>query len=114
MSCERCGGLMVIETNCELMDQESRRGVDMVRCVNCGNLEDVCIRANRVISRVPTQVESRTIGIRRPSVMQPCSVEQPIQTERVMAEIPRGRAPRLLVRAPSVNTRTACTRMYRI
>ena len=54
MSCERCGGLMVIETNCELMDRESRKGINMVRCVNCGNLEDVYIRTNRVISRVPT------------------------------------------------------------
>lgn len=44
MSCERCGGLMVIETNCELMDRESRKGIDMARCVNCGNLEDVYIR----------------------------------------------------------------------
>ena len=70
MSCERCGGLMVVETNCDLMDRESRRGIDMARCVNCGNLEDVYIRTNRVMSRVPTQVESHATGTRRPSVTQ--------------------------------------------
>jgi uncharacterized Zn finger protein len=70
MSCERCGGLMVTETNCELMDRESRKGIDMARCVNCGNLEDVYIRTNRVMSRVPTQVESHTMGTRRPRVTQ--------------------------------------------
>jgi hypothetical protein len=104
MSCERCGGLMVIETNGELMDRESRKGIDMARCVNCGNLEDVYIRTNRVILRVPPQVESHTEGAGRSRAL-----EQPIHTEPVMAETPRGRAPRLPVGAPSVNTRTART-----
>ena len=76
MSCERCGGLMVTETNCELMvDRESRKGIDMARCVNCGNLEDVYIRTNRVMSRVPTQVESHTGGTRSSSEIQSCALE---------------------------------------
>lgn len=112
MSCERCGGLMVIETNCELMDRESRKGIDMARCVNCGNLEDVYIRTNRVILRVPPQVESHTEGAGRSSAIQSRALEQSIHTERVMAETPRGRAPRLPVGSPSVNTRTARTRTY--
>ncbi len=103
---------MVIETNCELMDRESRKGIDMARCVNCGNLEDVYIRTNRVISRVPTQVESHTEGARRSTAIRPRALEQSIQTERVMAEPPRGRAPRLPVGAPSVNTRTVRARTY--
>jgi uncharacterized Zn finger protein len=105
MSCERCGGLMVIETNCELMDRESRKGIDMARCVNCGNLEDVNIRTNRVMSRVPTQVESHTEGAGRSNTIQSRALAQPIHTERVMAEISRGRIPRLPVGTLSVNTR---------
>jgi hypothetical protein len=53
MSCERCGGLMVIETICDLMDRESCTGIDATRCLNCGNFEDARIRTNRVISRLP-------------------------------------------------------------
>ena len=101
MSCERCGGLMVIETNCELKDREFRKGIDMARCVNCGNLEDVHIRTNRVILRVPTQVESHTEGAGRSSAIQSRALEQSIHTEGVMAETPRGRAPRLLIIAIS-------------
>jgi len=53
MSCERCGGLMVIETICDLMERESCMGIDATRCLNCGNFEDTRIRTNRVISRLP-------------------------------------------------------------
>ena len=53
MSCERCGGLMGIETCCDLMEEESRTGIDTKRCLNCGNFEDTIIRTNRVISHLP-------------------------------------------------------------
>jgi hypothetical protein len=53
MSCERCGGLMVIETICDLMEREPFTGIDATRCLNCGNFEDTRIRTNRVISSLP-------------------------------------------------------------
>jgi hypothetical protein len=53
VSCERCGGLMVIETICDLMERESCTRIDATRCLNCGNFEDTLIRTNRVISRLP-------------------------------------------------------------
>lgn len=61
MSCERCGGLMVIETFCDLMEEESRTGIETIRCLNCGNFEDTLIRTNRVISRLPRHVEPHTV-----------------------------------------------------
>ena len=67
MSCERCGGLMVIETFSDPMEGESHRGIDTLRCLNCGNFEDMRIRTNRDISRVPKHVEPHTVGSRRPS-----------------------------------------------
>ena len=87
MSCERCGGLMVIETFCDLMEEESRAGIETIRCLNCGNFEDTLIRTNRVISRLPRHVEPHTV-------------------EGVIAECPRGRAPRLPVGTPSAKTWT--------
>ena len=101
MSCERCGGLMVIEIICDLREEESRTGIDTTRCLNCGNCEDTIIRTNRVISHLPRPVAPHTVGSRRLSATQPLSLERAIQTEGVIAERPRGRAPRLPVAAPS-------------
>jgi len=56
MSCERCGGLMVIETFCDFMAEASRMRTDTRRCLNCGNFEDTIIRTNRASSRVPRHV----------------------------------------------------------
>jgi hypothetical protein len=81
MSCERCGGLMVIETFCDLMEEESRTGIETIQCLNCGNFEDTIIRTNRVISRVPRHGEPHTVGTRRLSASQPRSLERAIQTE---------------------------------
>ena len=106
MSCERCGGLMVIETVCDLMDEKSRTGIDTTRCLNCGNFEDTIICTNRVISHVPRHVEPYAVGARRLSAIQPCSLERALQTDGVIAERPRGRAPRLPVGTPSAKTRT--------
>ena len=82
MSCERCGGLMVIETFCDLMEEESRTGIETIRCLNCGNFEDTIIRTNRFISRVPRHGEPHTVGTRRLSASQPRSLERAIQTGR--------------------------------
>ena len=81
MSCERCGGLMVIETFCDLREEESRTGIDTTRCLNCGNFEDTIIRTNRATTRVPRQCEPHTVGT-------------------------SGRSPRLPVGSPSAKTRT--------
>jgi hypothetical protein len=53
MSCTRCGGLMVVEASCDLMQEESWKSTNPIRCVNCGNVEDAIIRANRDTSRLP-------------------------------------------------------------
>lgn len=105
MSCERCGGLMVIETGCELMEGKFRRGADAIRCLNCGNFEDMIIRTNRVISRLPRHGEPPTVETRRPNAIQAGALEGPIQTDCVIAESPRSRAPRLPVGRPSTKIR---------
>jgi len=104
MSCERCGGLMVVETCCDLIEAESRKGIDTMRCVNCGNFEDTIIRANRASSHLPRHCGPRTAGTRSLSAIQVRSTERAIQTEPVIVECPRGRAPRLPVGAPSAKT----------
>lgn len=105
MSCERCGGFMVIDTFCDLTEEESRTGIDTIRCLNCGNFEDTIIRTNRASSRVPSHVEPHTVGAGKLSALKPRSLERALQTESVIAECPRGRAPRLPVGAPSAKTR---------
>jgi hypothetical protein len=107
MLCERCGGLMVSEMCCDLlMETESRDGNKPIRCLNCGNVEDLIIRTNRVLSRLPRHGEPHTVETRRSSAMQPRSLEQAIPTEGVTSEYRQGRAPRLPVGPPSANTRT--------
>jgi hypothetical protein len=51
---------MVIEPICEIIEGKFRTGVNMTRCLNCGNFEDTCVRTNREISRVSRQVETHT------------------------------------------------------
>jgi hypothetical protein len=106
MSCERCGGLMVIETFCDLREEESRTGIDTTRCLNCGNFEDTIIRTNRVISHLPRHVAPHTVGSRRLSATQPRSLEGAIQTEGSL-ECPRGRGPQTSVAAPSAKKNAA-------
>jgi len=106
MSCERCGGLMVVETSCDLVEEESSTGIDTVRCLNCGNFEDRIIRTNRVISRSPRHVEPLTVETRRPTSIQPGALERPTKTDGTIAESPPGRGPRLPVGTPSAKTQT--------
>ena len=106
MSCERCGGFMVIDTFCDRMEEESRTGIDTIRCLNCGNFEDTIIRTNRASSsRVPSHVEPHTVGTGKLSALKPRLLERATQVESVIAECLRGRAPRLPVGASSVKTR---------
>jgi hypothetical protein len=70
MSCIRCGGLMVVEMICDLMEHESRSRIDTARCVNCGNFEDAIIRANRVSPPLPSHGQSRLGKARGPRIAQ--------------------------------------------
>jgi hypothetical protein len=106
MSCERCGGLMVIESICELREVGSRSGIDTARCLNCGNFEDTIIRTNRGMARLPSQPDPHIVGTRGQSLVQPAVLERAIQTEGVIPKDHRGRAPRLPVGAPSAKIRT--------
>jgi len=106
MLCERCGGLMVIETISDLMKEGPRRGIDTTRCLNCGNFEDTIIRTNRVIFSLPRQVEARTVGTRRRSAIQPRPLKRDIPADDVISESSRGRAPRAAVEGPSAQIRT--------
>ena len=107
MSCERCGGLMVIEAICELMEEGSRKGIDTTRCLNCGNFEDAIIRTNRSISRVLKQPAPHTVGTGRQSAVQPYVGEQAIQTEGVISKYLPRPAPRLPIgRTPSTEIGT--------
>ena len=105
MSCERCGGLMVIETICDLVEDKSLRGIETARCLNCGNFEDPRIRTNRVISGMPGQVDPDTVGARKLSAIQPRALERATQTDGVIVKSPRGRTPRLPIGIPSAKTR---------
>jgi hypothetical protein len=57
MSCQRCGGFMMVETVGDFPEQESGLLPYTERCVNCGNFEDSIIRANR-----SPRVRGRSIG----------------------------------------------------
>jgi hypothetical protein len=105
MSCERCGGLMVVETSRDLMEDGSGTGIDTARCLNCGNFEDRRIRTNRASSRVSRYVDPHTVGSRSLSVIHPRALERATQTNGVIAKSPRGRTPRLPVGIPSAKTR---------
>ena len=104
MSCERCGGLMVVETCCDLMETVFRKGIDTTRCVNCGNFEDETIRTNRASSRLPRHCERPTAGTRIQSANQLRSLERAIEAEPAIAECLRRHAPRLAAGLPSAET----------
>ena len=106
MPCERCGGLMVVEAFCDLLEEESRRGIDTMRCLNCGNFEDRIIRTNRTSSRLSGHGEPHITGTRRQSASQVCSFEQTIQMKPISAEYPRGRTPRFPIGTSSAKIRT--------
>ena len=95
---------MVIDTFCDLMEEESRTGIDTIRCLNCGNFEDTIIRANRARFRVPGHVEPHTAGTEKLNTLKPRLLERATQAESVIAECPRDRPLRLPVGPPSVKT----------
>jgi len=105
VSCERCGGLMVIETCCDLMETDCRKAIHTTRCVNCGNFEDATIRGNRVSSGLPRHYERPSAGSTIQSANQLRSLERTIGAEPAIAECLSRRAPRL----PIVQAKRKCT-----
>jgi hypothetical protein len=61
---------MVVEMSCELMEDNALTGIAPTRCVNCGNLEDATIRANRVSPPLPSHGQSRLGKARGPRIAQ--------------------------------------------
>lgn len=57
MSCSRCQGLMVKETLCNPREGSVHLWLPVIRCLNCGNLEDSLIRRAR---RVPDHLRRST------------------------------------------------------
>ena len=53
MSCSRCQGLMVNETLCNPREGSVHTWVPVIRCLNCGNLEDALIRRARCFPDEP-------------------------------------------------------------
>lgn len=78
MPCGRCGGLMVVETSCDLMEDALCTGIDPTRCLNCGNVEDAVIRANRVAPHLPDHARSRAGKARGPRIAQMGWLQQAI------------------------------------
>ena len=69
MTCGRCGGLMVVEpifgATGSTMSGEPREG----RCLNCGNVEDAVVVANRVLAQSARGVMGHNIGVEVKSSM---------------------------------------------
>jgi hypothetical protein len=59
MHCIRCNGFMMCEMPCDAMDAAGCSTDDSLRCVNCGNVEDDTIRANRIASRPAAESATR-------------------------------------------------------
>ena len=62
MSCERCGGLMVVDSVGDDLRKDSRPGMNAERCINCGNFEDLIIQFNRGPLRLTRRLGHHTIG----------------------------------------------------
>ena len=87
MTCHRCRGLLVkdqslVESLSDLSDVTGCMGPAM-RCINCGNLEDPVVRANRLRPSAAKYPAPAPLGAResslRKSLMLCVRVSQPIQ-----------------------------------
>ncbi len=109
MSCERCGGLMILEHGFSVIGLVENPEVDARRCLNCGNMIDATILANRASACKQNSGEHHAMPVRHPRTHQPVRLnrlpqDRTLQTEGVIAECPRGHAPHPPVGAPSVQT----------
>lgn len=59
MDCTRCGGPMMQERFFDLLDDSGRYTFDAWRCLNCGEVCDAVIRANRVHPPRPIHADPR-------------------------------------------------------
>ena len=105
MSCERCGGLMVVEAFCDLMEEQFRTGIEPTRCLNCGNYEDAIVRANRTSVQFQNSFHARKEGQRAES----CSVSLDART-RTHGKCHRGLPPRPCPFRPYTATRNCAYR----
>lgn len=51
MTCSRCGGCLVVEWFCDYTEISFDQRTPYERCLNCGVIEDVLIRTNRLQRR---------------------------------------------------------------
>jgi hypothetical protein len=58
MSCQRCRGLLVLETFGDLREEIARISPAM-RCINCGCIEDAVVQSNRHASLVGKRPATR-------------------------------------------------------
>lgn len=87
MTCHRCRGLLVNDHSVfeGLYDLSEATGCmgPMIRCINCGYLEDAVVRANRLCQSAAAQPTPAPIGARESSrhksLMLCVRVSQPIQ-----------------------------------
>jgi hypothetical protein len=68
MTCHRCRGLLVNDqstliTHYDLSEVTGYMGTIMIRCINCGYVEDPVVRANRL--RVPEADQPAVVRTRR-------------------------------------------------
>ncbi len=47
MTCQRCGGMMIIDLCCDMLDGTGELCVEVWRCLLCGEIIDPVIVANR-------------------------------------------------------------------
>ena len=69
MTCARCRGLMVIDMSPHHISATYGAGIEMIRCLNCGNVEDAIIRTHRVRLHTPRPGESNSVGVNRSHTM---------------------------------------------
>ncbi len=63
MTCGRCGGFMVVESMFDAIGLTISGELQEVRCLNCGNLEDTVIVANRVLAQTAEKVTCHNFGV---------------------------------------------------
>jgi hypothetical protein len=56
MHCRRCGGLMIVELFDDVKECDIPSESRGARCINCGNIEDAVIHANR--TRAPSSPQA--------------------------------------------------------
>lgn len=111
MDCERCGGLMMAERGFEVVRSRRHADVGARRCLNCGNLVDAIILANRAIAGTLSPGQYEGANGRHPRMIQPIRMDRILpdlaaRAEGVIADGPRDHAPRPPGGVPSAMTQS--------